>query len=86
MGKRSSLTRLHALGQRADMGDLLGVDDLVAVDEGQVRLWRHKCLPTESLEVFGAFLRHHVLNERHGSCDQTARHSDNKPDQRGSDT
>lgn len=73
MGKliMSTLTCLHALSQRAHVSDLLGVDDLVAVDEGQVGFGRHKCLTAETLKVFRAFLRHQVL-QRQRSCDQSA--------------
>lgn len=64
MGNLSSpgeLTCLHALGQRAHVRDLLSVDDLVAVDEGQVGFGRHKRLTAETFEVLGTFLRHQVL-------------------------
>ena len=44
------------------MGDLLRVDDLVAVDEGQVGLWRDVRLPAKTLKVLCALLRHQVLN------------------------
>lgn len=55
------LTCLHALGQRADVSDLLRVDQLVAVDEGQVGLWRHKRLAAETLKVLATLLCHQVL-------------------------
>jgi len=58
---KSRLTCLHALGQRADVRHALGVDDHVAVDEGQVRPRRHGRLTAEALEVLGALLRHEVL-------------------------
>lgn len=64
MGNLSSpgeLTCLHALSQRAHVRDLLSVDDLVAVDEGQVGFGRHKCLTAETFKVLGTFLRHQVL-------------------------
>lgn len=77
MGKliMPTLTCLHALGQHADASDLLSVDDLVAVDEGQVGLGRHKRLTAETLKVLHTFLRHQVL-KRQRSCDQSPNHPD----------
>lgn len=72
-----SPTCLHALSQRADMSDLLGVDDLVAVDEGQVGFWRHERLTAETFKVLGAFFCHQVLQEQR-SCDQSAQGAGDK--------
>lgn len=72
----AGLTGLHALGQRADVSDLLAVDDLVAVDEGQVGFGRHKRLTAETLKILGTFLRHQVLQGQR-SRDQSDKHADN---------
>lgn len=71
---RDPITRFHALGQRADVSDLLCVDDLVAVDEGQVGFGRHKRLTAETLKILCAFLSHQVLQVQR-SRDQSAGHA-----------
>lgn len=73
---RRSFTRLHALSQRADVSDLLSVDDLVAVDEGQVGFGRHKRLTAETLKVLRAFLRDQVLQGQR-SRDRSAGNANN---------
>lgn len=54
-------TCLHALSQHADTCNLLGIDNLVAVDEGQVRFGRHIRLAAETLKILHTFLCHHIL-------------------------
>ena len=61
-------TCLHALCQHAHVGDLLRVDDFVAIDEGQVGLWCDIGLPAESLKVLCTLLCHQVLSTR---CSKT---------------
>lgn len=66
MYNKLSLTCLHTLSQSADMSDLLCVDDLVAVDEGQVGFGRHEHSAAETLKILCTFFSHQVLQEGGG--------------------
>ena len=57
-------TRVHSLGQSTDLWPLGVVDGLVAADKRQVRLGRHVCLTSVSLEVLRTRLGNHVLYQQ----------------------